>query len=105
MKHKIFELATIEDVPEILKIQHQAFAPQCKALGWNDCLPLNETLDSAYEDFGNYKTFKIQNDDDAMYDLSGRKIRAAANSSFFTLHSSFPKKGVYILNGKKYIIQ
>ena len=63
MKHKIFELATIEDVPEILEIQHQAFAPQCKALGWNDCLPLNETLDSAYEDFGNYKTFKIQNDD------------------------------------------
>ena len=39
MKHKIFELATIEDVPEILEIQHQAFAPQCKALGWNDCLP------------------------------------------------------------------
>ena len=63
MKHKILELATIEDVPEILEIQHQAFAPQCKALGWNDCLPLNETLDSAYEDFGNYKTFKIQNDD------------------------------------------
>ena len=63
MKHKIFELATIEDVPEILEIQHQAFAPQCKALGWNDCLPLNETLDSAYEDFGNFKTFKIQNDD------------------------------------------
>ena len=59
MKHKIFELATIEDVPEILEIQHQAFAPQCKALGWNDCLPLNETLDSAYEDFGNFKTFKI----------------------------------------------
>ena len=63
MKHKIFELATIEDVPEILEIQHQAFAPQCKALGWNDCLPLNETRDSAYEDFGNYKTFKSQNDD------------------------------------------
>ena len=49
--------------------------------------------------------FKIHNEDDAVYDLSGRKIRAAANSSFFTLHSSFPKKGVYILNGKKYIIQ
>lgn len=33
MKHKIFELATIEDVPEILEIQHQAFALQCKSLG------------------------------------------------------------------------
>ena len=80
MKHKIFELATIEDVPEILEIQHQAFAPQCKALGWNDCLPLNETLDSAYEDFGNYKTFKIQNDDGGLscsltYDLMRRQLK------------------------------
>lgn len=29
-----FELASIQDVPEILEIQHLAFAPQCEALGW-----------------------------------------------------------------------
>ena len=35
-----------------------------------------------------------------IYDLSGRRITAEANSSFFTLHSSF-KKGIYIVNGRK----
>jgi Kef-type K+ transport system membrane component KefB/subtilisin family serine protease len=45
--------------------------------------------------------FKIQNEDDAVYDLSGRKITAAANSSLFILHSSFLKKGIYIVNGRK----
>ncbi len=37
-----------------------------------------------------------------IYDLSGRKVGAEANSSFFTLHSSL-KKGIYIVNGKKVI--
>ena len=43
--------------------------------------------------------FKIQNEDE-VYDLSGRKI----NSSLFTLHSSL-RKGIYIINGKKYMIK
>ena len=38
-------------------------------------------------------------EDGAIYDLSGRKI----NSSFFTLHSSFKRKGLYIQNGKKVV--
>ena len=38
--------------------------------------------------------------DNYVYDLSGRKFSAEANSSFFILHSSFPK-GIYIKNGKK----
>ena len=38
-----------------------------------------------------------------IYDLCGRKISTAANSSLFTLHSSFLKKGVYVVNGKKVV--
>ena len=41
---------------------------------------------------------KVQGDD-AWYDLQGRKI----DSSFFTLHSSFNKRGLYIHNGKKVV--
>ena len=37
----------------------------------------------------------------AVDDLSGRKI----NSSFFTLHSSFIKKGIYIVNGRKVAVK
>ena len=47
--------------------------------------------------------FKIQNDADVVYDLCGRKISAAVNSSLFTLHSSFNRKGVYVVNGKKVV--
>ena len=47
--------------------------------------------------------FKIKNDAGAVYDLCGRKISAAVNSSLFTLHSSFNKKGVYVVNGKKVV--
>ena len=43
--------------------------------------------------------FKIQNEDE-VYDLSGRKI----DSSLFTLHSSL-RKGIYVINGKKYMIK
>ena len=42
----------------------------------------------------------IIHNDDAIYDLSGRKI----DSSLFTLHSSL-RKGIYIINGKKYMIR
>jgi hypothetical protein len=38
--------------------------------------------------------------DNSIYDLSGRKISAEANSSFFILNSSF-KSGIYIEGGKK----
>ncbi len=40
-------------------------------------------------------------EDGAIYDFSGRKI----NSSFFTLHSSFKRKGLYIQNGKKVAVK
>ena len=40
----------------------------------------------------------------AVYDLSGRRISAEANSSFFTLHSSL-RKGIYIIDGRKVLIR
>ena len=42
--------------------------------------------------------------EDAIYDLNGRKISAEANSSFFTLHSSL-KKGIYIMHNKKILVK
>ena len=44
---------------------------------------------------------KSEKSDQAVYDLSGRKI----NSSFFTLHSSLKNKGLYIVNGKKIVVK
>ena len=41
---------------------------------------------------------------EGVYDLQGRRVKAEANSSLFTLHSSL-KKGVYIVNGKKIIVK
>ncbi len=41
---------------------------------------------------------------EGVYDLQGRRVKAEANSSLFTLHSSL-KKGVYIVNGKKAIVK
>ena len=46
------------------------------------------------------ETLKTQ---EGVYDLSGRRLSAEANSSFFILHSSL-KKGVYIMGGKKVLI-
>ena len=43
-------------------------------------------------------------DNDAVYDLSGRRVSAEANSSLFILHSSL-KKGIYIHRGKKILIK
>lgn len=41
----------------------------------------------------------------SVYDLQGRRVRSAeANYSLFTIHSSL-KPGVYIVNGKKYVVK
>ena len=55
------------------------------------------------EDPDGIESIQIQNEG-AVYDLSGRRISAEANSSLFTLHSSF-RKGIYIVNGRKVIIK
>ena len=48
--------------------------------------------------------FTIHNEEGVVYDLAGRSITAAANSSLFTFHSSL-NKGIYIINGKKILIK
>ena len=42
--------------------------------------------------------------DGIVYDLQGRKVRVAANSSLFPVHSSL-KKGLYIQNGRKVLVR
>ena len=59
----------------------------------------DETTEIKTTDFTDYT------DSGAIYDLQGRCVGSAeANSSLFTLHSSL-KKGLYINNGKKYVIK
>ena len=57
------ELATIQDVPELQKLQHKAFGPQCIELGWEDAPPMTELLEHAYEDFAQCTTLKVQDED------------------------------------------
>jgi len=44
-----------------------------------------------------------------VYDLQGRRVMkmksSENNSSFSTLRSSFPQKGVYIVSGRKYVVK
>ena len=57
------ELATIQDVPELQKLQHRAFGPQCIELGWKDAPPMTESLEHAYEDFAQCTTLKVLDDE------------------------------------------
>ena len=41
------ELATIQDVPEILKLQYKAFRPVAERLNWPDAPNLTETVEHA----------------------------------------------------------
>ena len=56
-------IATIEDVPELLDLQHKAFGHQCQNLGWEDAPPMTETIEQAYEDFERCLTLKVLSDD------------------------------------------
>ena len=76
---------------------------------------LNGEIGTAIEEIKS-EELRIKNDnttDGKFYDLSGRQVNAEANSSsqssgaggtFFTLHSSL-KKGLYIKDGKKFIVK
>ena len=57
------ELATTQDVPAILDLQHKAFGPLCKVLDWKDAPPMTESLEHAYEEFSRCTTLKAQTDD------------------------------------------
>lgn len=62
-KEMIIELATIQDIPAILDLQHKAFGPLCEELSWNDAPPITESLEHAYEDFIKGTTLKVQTAD------------------------------------------
>ena len=55
--------ATIQDVPELLELQHMAFGPLCERLGWHDAPPMTETLEKAYDEFAMCTTLKAQSND------------------------------------------
>ena len=59
----IISQATIQDVPELLKLQHKAFGPLCERLCWHDAPPMKETLEKAYEEFAMCTTLKAQSND------------------------------------------
>ncbi|MBR4267281.1 MAG: GNAT family N-acetyltransferase [Bacteroidales bacterium] len=53
------EIATKEDVPEILELQYKAFLPVGEALNWLDAPNLKETLSEALEDFPKFTVLKM----------------------------------------------
>ena len=57
------EIATIQDVPEILELQYKAFRPVAESLNWPDAPGLKESLEQAREDFPKYTTLKMLSDE------------------------------------------
>ena len=57
------EIATIQDVPEILELQYKAFRPVAEFLNWLDAPNLTETVEHARGEFLKYTTLKMLSDD------------------------------------------
>lgn len=57
------DIATIEDLPEILNLQLLAFQPVAETLDWYDAPNLHETLAQARKVFLNYTTLKLMTDE------------------------------------------
>lgn len=57
------EIATIDDVPEILNLQYKAFRPVAESLNWLDAPTLTETVEHALAEFPKYTTLKMLSDD------------------------------------------
>ena len=57
------ELATIQDVPEILELRYKAFRPVAERLNWPDAPNLTETVEHARGEFPKYTTLKMLSDD------------------------------------------
>jgi ribosomal protein S18 acetylase RimI-like enzyme len=57
------EIATIQDVPEILELQYKAFRPVAAEVNWLDAPGLKESLEQALEDFPKYMTLKMLSDE------------------------------------------
>ncbi|MGM9699184.1 MAG: GNAT family N-acetyltransferase [Prevotella sp.] len=61
MGYKI-EIASIDDVPALLRLQHKAFGPLVEELHWNDAPNMTETIEQAYEGFAQNTTLKIEDE-------------------------------------------
>ncbi len=57
------ELATIQDAPALLDLQHKAFGPLCLELEWDDAPVLSESLEHLYEQFSQCTTLKVENEE------------------------------------------
>ncbi len=57
------EIATLQDVPEILELQYKAFRPVAESLNWPDAPNLTETVEHARGEFLKYTTLKMLSDD------------------------------------------
>ena len=66
----------------------------------NNCLETSSVVQDAIGEVKNER-MKSEKSKEEVYDLSGRKL----NSSFFTLHSSQVKNGLYIIDGQKRVFQ
>ena len=56
------EIATIDDVPEILNLQYKAFRPVAESLNWLDAPTLTETVEHALGEFPKYTILKMLDD-------------------------------------------
>ena len=57
------EIATIDDVPELMELHDKAFFAIAAEVDWLDAPGLKESLEQAREDFSRYTTIKILSDE------------------------------------------
>lgn len=57
------EIATIDDVPELMTLHDKAFFAIAAEVNWLDAPGLKEPLEQAYEDFPKYTTLKMLSDE------------------------------------------
>jgi len=57
------EIATIEDVPELMELHDKAFFAIAAEVNWLDAPGLKESLEQALEDFPKYMTLKMLSDE------------------------------------------
>ncbi len=89
------ELATIQDVTELLELQYKAFGPQCKELGWEDAPPMTETQEHAYEEFAQYTILKVQdNNGHIIGSVRGNVSDGSLYISRLMVHPDYQRQGI-----------
>lgn len=57
------EIATIDDLPELMSLQKRAFKPVADKVGWSDIPQMVDTLDASIDAFGEDTILKMLSDD------------------------------------------